>query len=60
MSKSAHCVPNLNEMMEEYVEGEEEAVQENQSGALQNEERQEKRVEIKQPAEKIRKRKKGS
>ena len=60
MSKSSHRVPNLNEMTEEYVEGEEEAVQETQSGALQNEEIQETRVEVEQPAEKIRKRKKGS
>ena len=41
MSESLHLVPNLNEMMEEYAEGEERVVQETQSRALQNEERQE-------------------
>ena len=38
MSEPSHLVPNLKEMMEEYVEGEEEAVQETQSGAVQEEE----------------------
>ena len=41
MTELSHLVPNLNEMMEGYVEDEEEAVQETLSGALQNEERQE-------------------
>ena len=57
MSKSSHLVPNLNKIMDEYAEGEEEAVQETQSRALQNEERQETETEIKQPAEETRKRK---
>ena len=57
MFESSHLVPNLNEMVEEYVEGEEEAAQETQSGALQNEKRQETEAGIEQPAEKTRKRK---
>ena len=60
MSEPSHLVPNLNEMMEEYAEGEEGAVQETQSGALQNVETQETGVEIEQPAEETRKRKRGA
>ena len=47
MSKPSHLVPNLNEMIEEYAEGEEEAAQETQLGALQNKERQETEAECK-------------
>ena len=39
MFKSSHVVPNLKEIMEEYVEGEEEVVQETQSRVLHKEER---------------------
>ena len=39
MFEPSHLVPNLNEMMEEYAEGEEEAVQETQLGVVQEEER---------------------
>ena len=44
-------------MMEEYAEGEEEAVQETQSGAVQEEERSKARTETEQPTEETRKRK---
>ena len=57
MSELSHLVPNLNKMMEEYAEGEEEVVQETQSGELQNEERQEIGTEIEQPLEETKKRK---
>ena len=60
MSEPSHLVPNLNEMMEEYVDGEEETARETQSGALQNEERQETKAEIEQPAKETRKRKIGA
>ena len=46
MSEPSHLVPNLKEMMEEYVEGEEEAVQETQSGAVQEEEISKARTEM--------------
>ena len=45
--------------MEEYVENEEEAIQELQSGAMQEEEQEETRTETKQPTEETRKRKRG-
>ena len=48
MSEPSHLIPNLNEMMEAYAEVEEEVVQENQSGEMQEEERAEARVEPKQ------------
>ena len=47
-------------MMEEYVEGEEEVVQETQSGVVQEEERSEARTETEQPTEETRKRKIGA
>ena len=47
-------------MMEEYIEVEEEAVQETQLGAVQEEERPEVRIEIGQPTEETRKRKRGA
>ena len=59
MSESLHLVPNLNEMIEEYIEGEEEAVQETLSGIGPEEERVEERAEIEQPVEETRKRKRG-
>ena len=60
MSELLHLVPNLNEMMEEYAEGEEEAIQETQPGVVQEEERFEARTEIEQPTKETRKRKKGA
>ena len=60
MSKPSNLIPNLNEIMEEYVEIEEEVVQEVQSGAMQEEERLEARTETEQPTEEIRKRKRGA
>ena len=59
MSDSSHLVPNLYEMMEEYAEGKEEAVQETQSEAVQEGEISEARIETEQPTEETRKRKRG-
>ena len=47
-------------MMEAYVEVEEEAIQEKQSGKMQGEERVEARLEVEQPNEESRKRKRGA
>ena len=60
MFEPSHLVPNLNEIMEAYAESEEEAVQKNLLGALQNEERQETRAEIEKPAKETRKIKRGA
>ena len=57
MSEPSHLVPNLNEMMEEYVEGKEETIQETQSGMVQEGERSEARTITEQPIEETRKRK---
>ena len=58
MSELSHLVPNLNEMMEEYVKGEGE-VKETQSRTGLEGERAKVRAEIEQPAEEPRKRKRG-
>ena len=47
-------------MMEAYAKVEEEAIQENQAGEMQEEERAEARVELEQPEEESRKRKRGA
>ena len=60
MSEPSHLISNLNEMMEAYVEVEEEAVQENQLREMQEEEIVEARVEIEQTMEESRKRKRGA
>ena len=60
MSKPSKLILNLNDIMEEYAKVEEEAVQETQSGAMQEEEIPEARTETEQPTEEIRKRKKGA
>ena len=43
MSESSNLIPNLNEIMEEYVENEEEAIQEVQSGGEHETEKTRKR-----------------
>ena len=45
MSEPLHLIPNLSEMMEAYIEVEEETVQETQSGEVQEKERAEARGE---------------
>ena len=60
MSEPSNLIPNLNEMMEAYAEVEEEVVQENQSGEMQEEERVEARVEPEQLEVEYRKRKRGA
>ena len=55
MFEPSNLIPNLNEIMEEYVEMEEEAVQEAQSGAVQEEERPVAITETEQPTEETRK-----
>ena len=60
MSKPSHFVPNLNEMMEEYAEGEEEEVQETQSRTMQTRKRYEARTKIEQLTKETRKRKIGA
>ena len=57
MSEPSNLVPNLNEMMEEYTEKEEEAIQVTQEETGQEEERVEARAEPKQPMEETKKRK---
>ena len=60
MSEPSNLVPNLNEIMEEYVEREEEAVQMTQVETGQEEERVESRAEVEQLVEETRKRKRGA
>ena len=60
MFESTNLVPNLNEIMEEYIKREERAVQETQAETGQEEERAEARAELEQPVEETRKRKKGA
>ena len=60
MSEPSNLVPNLNEMMEAYIEAEEEVAQEKQSGEMQEEEIAEARVEPEQLEEESRKRKRGT
>ena len=60
MSEPSNLVPNLNEIMEEYVESEEEAVQLTQVETWQEEERVESIAEVEQPAKETRKRKRGA
>ena len=55
--KPSPLVPNLNEMMEEYVEREEESVQVTQEEIGQKEERAEARAKVEQSVEETRKRK---
>ena len=59
MFELSHLVPNLNEIVEEYAEGEEDAVQETQPGAVQEKERSEARTETEQLTADTRKRKRG-
>ena len=56
MSEPSNLIPNLNEIIEEYIENKEEAIQEVQSRAVQEEET---RIEFEQGTEEIRKRKRG-
>ena len=51
MSDPSTLIPNLNEMMEEYVEVEEEVVQETQSGSVQEENIPEVKTETEQSTE---------
>ena len=60
MSKPSNLIPNLNVIMEEYVEREEEAVQVTKAETGQEEERAEARAKPKQPVEETRKRKRGA
>ena len=57
MSELSHLVPNLNEMMEAYIEIEKEAVQATQEEIGQEEERAEARVESEQSVQETKKRK---
>ena len=57
MSEPSHLIPNLHEIMEEYVENEEEAIQKVQLGAVQEEET---RIEIEQETKETRKRNRGA
>ena len=57
MSESSNLVPNLNEIMKEYVEREEETVQTTQAETGQEEERVEAIAGVEQPVEETRKRK---
>ena len=59
MSESLNLVPNLNEIMEEYIEGEQEAVQTTQEEIEQEELRAEERAKLEQLAGETRKRKRG-
>ena len=59
MSKPTNLVPNLNEIMEEYVEREEEIVQPAQEKIRRSEKRAEVNKEPEQPVEESRKRKRG-
>ena len=60
MFELSNLIPNLNEMMEAYIVVEEEVVQENQLGEMQEEERAEARIELEKPKEESRKRKRGA
>ena len=60
MSELSNLVPNLNEIMEEYVEGEQEEVQATQAEVEREEVRAEEREEPEQSADKTRKRKRGA
>ena len=60
MSKPTNLVQNLNEIMEEYIDREEETVQVTQAKTGQEEERAKVKAEPKQPMEESRKRKRGA
>ena len=60
MSEPSHLIPNLNEMLEAYIEVEEETVQETQSREMQAKERTEDRGEPGQLGQESRKRKRGA
>ena len=60
MSKPSKLIPNLNEIMEEYAEGEQEVVQATQAEIRQEEERAEVRTKGEQLVEETRKRKRGA
>ena len=60
MSKSLNHVPNLNEIMEEYVEREKEAIQTTQGETGQEEERVESMEKVEQIVEDTRKKKRGA
>ena len=57
MSDPSKLIPNFNEAMEEYTEVEEEAIQETQSGAVQEEERPEASTDTEQSTGETKKRK---
>ena len=59
MSELSNLVHNLNKIMEEYAEREEEVVHTTQAETRQEGERVESRVEVEQPVEETRKRKRG-
>ena len=60
MSEPSNLILNLNEIMEEYVEIEEEVVQEAQLRAVHEEKRPKTRTDPDQPTEETRKIKKGA
>ena len=57
MSESSNLISNLNEIMEEYAEREEEAVQATQAKIRQEEDRAKAREKVEQSVEETRKRK---
>ena len=59
MSESSNLVPNLNKIMEEYVDDEQEAVQITQAEVEREEVRAKARVEPEQLEDEARRRKKG-
>ena len=60
MFEPSHLIPNLSEMMEAYIEVEEEIVQETQSREMQEEERVEAREELEPLVGESRQRKRGA
>ena len=60
MSESSNLIPNLNEIIGDYAEREEEAVQATQAEIEQEGEKVESRAEVEQPVEETRKRKRGA
>ena len=60
MSEPSNLVPNLNEIMEEYAEWEQEAIQATQVAVEREEVRAEERSEPEQSVDETRKRKRGA
>ena len=60
MSEPSNLVPNLNEIIEEYAEREEDAIQTTQAKTGQEGERVKSRAEVEQTVEETKKRKRGA